>query len=57
MYPNGHGTTEIVPCPTGKCATSDLTWGGAFGSTGTYYVRVINPNASDVTTTLSLSWR
>ncbi|MCL4394097.1 MAG: hypothetical protein M1482_04705, partial [Chloroflexi bacterium] len=55
--PNGHGTTEIVACPSGKCATKDLTWGGAFGATGTYYVRVVNPNAADVTTTLSLQWR
>ncbi len=30
--------------PTGKCPTNDLTWVGAFGGNGTYYVRVINKN-------------
>ncbi len=28
--------------PTGHCPTNDLTWQGAFGAPGTYYVRVVN---------------
>jgi hypothetical protein len=55
--PNGHGTVFMGPCATGTCATDDLSWGGAFGATGTYYVRVINPNPGDVSSVLSLSWR
>jgi hypothetical protein len=55
--PNGHGTVETVACPTGHCATDDLTWGGAFGATGTYYVRVINNNATDTTAVLTTEWR
>lgn len=55
--PNGHGTVEMVSCPTGECSTLDKTWGGAFGSTGTYYVRVINNNPADTSAVLTTAWR
>jgi hypothetical protein len=55
--PTGHGTVEMVPCPTGNCPTDDLTWGGRFGATGTYYVRVVNNNATDMTAVLTTEWR
>ncbi|MCL4394095.1 MAG: hypothetical protein M1482_04695 [Chloroflexi bacterium] len=55
--PNGHGTVDMAPCATGNCATDDLTWGGAFGATGTYYVRVINPTPNDISSVLTLQWR
>ncbi len=37
---------EPTQTPTGKCPTNDLTWVGAFGAAGTYYVRVINNSGS-----------
>jgi hypothetical protein len=35
-------TPEPTATPTGKCPTNDLTWAGAFGAPGTYFVRVVN---------------
>lgn len=55
--PTGHGTVEMVSCPTGQCATLDKTSGGAFGSTGTYYVRVLNHNSTDIPAVLTTTWR
>lgn len=40
--PIGVGVPEMVPCSTGMCKSDDLIWVGAFGASGTYYVRVIN---------------
>ena len=40
--PTGAGTPGMVACDTGTCTSNDLTWLGAFGAPGTYYVRVIN---------------
>jgi hypothetical protein len=46
--PIGAGTAASINCDTGKldgageCKSNDLTWTGAFGTSGTYYVRVAN---------------
>lgn len=51
--PIGMGTAQRMNCDTGAvngsgaCWTPDLLWTGAFGSNGTYYVEVVNGNASD----------
>lgn len=48
--PTGEGMVLNVDCNTGVpigsggCQSPDLMWIGAFGSEGTYYVRVINNN-------------
>ncbi len=53
--PIGMGTAQRVNCDTGvvsgsgACWTPDLLWTGTFGSNGTYYVEVMNGNASDGT--------
>ncbi len=39
---------------TNKCPTNDLTWSGAFGANGTYYVRVINTNPAPQTFQLTI---
>lgn len=39
-------TPEPTSTPTGKCPTNDLTWSGAFGAAGTYYVRVVNNSST-----------
>ncbi len=50
--PTGQGMVLAVDCATGTvvgggdCQSKDLLWIGAFGSVGTYYVRVINNNSS-----------
>jgi hypothetical protein len=50
--PVGRGTAASVDCTTGEvvgsggCQSPDLTWSGAFGTSATYYVRVINDNNS-----------
>lgn len=38
----GRGTQNQVPCADGKCTSPDLTWQGAFRTSGTYFVLVIN---------------
>jgi hypothetical protein len=40
----GRGNRDQVPCSDGKCASPDLTWQGAFRSSGPYFVLLINPN-------------
>jgi hypothetical protein len=46
--PIGIGTPQTVDCNTGEitaaggCQSPDLTWSGAFGTSGTYYVLVTN---------------
>jgi hypothetical protein len=48
--PIGRGTTYQVDCNTGEivgntgCQSKDLIWAGAFGTSGTYYIRVYNDN-------------
>lgn len=50
--PVGRGTPAAIDCSTGEvsgsggCQSPDLTWSGAFGTSATYYVRVINNNDS-----------
>lgn len=52
--PIGRGTAARIKCDSGVldasggCSSNDLTWRGAFGASGTYYVRVINPTDSDL---------
>ncbi len=48
-------TPEPTATPTGKCFTNDLTWAGAFGASGTYYVRVVNESDSPMPFTLRLN--
>ncbi len=52
----GEPTPTPVPTatPTGKCYTNDLTWAGAFGAPGTYYVRVVNDNSAPMYYVLTL---
>ncbi len=51
---------EDEPTPTpeppsgGHCPTNDLTWSGAFGGPGTFYVRVVNDNGSAMDYVLTL---
>src|SRR5512142_2078951 len=46
--PIGKGTATSLDCDThfpsmsGECRSGDLTWVGAFGAGGTYYVQVVN---------------
>jgi hypothetical protein len=53
--PIGRGTPTIIDCDSGyasssgQCQTKDLTWTGAFGASGNYFVRVINTNNFPVT--------
>ncbi len=48
--PLGRGTAPNINCDTGvlqasgSCQAPDLTWVGAFGTSGTYYVRIVNGN-------------
>jgi hypothetical protein len=50
--PIGRGTPYNVDCDTGElsgqgaCRSNDLIWSGAFGESGTYFVKIINNNAS-----------
>lgn len=50
--PVGRGTAANVDCDTGEiigsgaCQSPDLTWSGAFGTSGSYYVSVVNNNDS-----------
>ncbi len=58
--PTGQGTAATVDCTTGEpsaqgqCQAPDLTWSGAFGAPGTYYVRVINGNTAPADVTLTI---
>ncbi len=56
--PIGQGTAASLSCDTmevagqGGCQSPDLTWTGALGTPGTYYVRVINGGTAPVNSTL-----
>jgi hypothetical protein len=58
--PVGQGTSAALDCSTmevagqGGCQSSDLTWLGAFGAPGTYYVRVVNNTGAPVNYTLTI---
>ena len=58
--PIGRGTPYNVDCDTGElsgqggCQSNDVTWSGAFGESGTYFVRVFNNNASPASAQLSI---
>lgn len=48
----GGGGEETASAPTAlscsKFETSDLTWTGGFGGSGTYYVRLVNPTNAPI---------
>ncbi len=56
--PIGRGTAATINCDSGvldgsgACRSSDLTWRGAFGISGTYYVRVTNDTTTPMSFTL-----
>jgi hypothetical protein len=52
--PIGVGTSEMVASESGMVQSPDLTWTGAFGASGTYYVRVINNTGSPIPATLTI---
>jgi hypothetical protein len=58
--PVGQGTAAGLDCSTmevagqGACQSSDLTWLGAFGAPGTYYVRIVNNTGAPVDYTLTI---
>ena len=52
--PTGTGTPGMTACDTGMCTSNDLTWLGAFGATGTYYVRVINNTSNALNAMLTI---
>lgn len=58
--PVGIGTAAAVDCSTGEvagggqCSSPDLTWSGAFGASGTYYVYVTNSNSGTASYTLNI---
>ena len=58
--PVGRGTAMNIDCATGQpsergqCQTSDLSWTGGFGASGTYFVRVINTNNNQVSFWLTI---
>ncbi len=55
--PTGSGTATMVAAPdSGMTASPDLNWSGAFGASGTYYVRVWNGNSTATPATLTISW-
>jgi hypothetical protein len=53
-HPTGVGAPIMVACDSGLCASNDLVWQGAFGSTGTYFVRVINNSGQAVPAVLTI---
>ncbi len=53
-HPIGLGLVEMKVCDTGRCEADDLVWTGAFGMSGTYYVRVINDFMYDVPAQLTI---
>jgi hypothetical protein len=52
--PIGVGLPQMVVCSTGWCKGDDLTWTGAFGMQGTYFIRVINSSAFDMPALLTI---
>jgi hypothetical protein len=45
----GDGNAAIVPCDTGRCTSSDLTWAGDFMVSGPYFIQVSNRNSAPKT--------
>ena len=55
--PTGTGSPMMVPGDDGSMTQStNLNWSGAFGASGTYYVRVWNSNSAATPATLMISW-
>jgi hypothetical protein len=55
--PTGAGSPMMVPGDDGSLTQSaNLNWSGAFGASGTYFVRVRNGNPTATPVTLMLSW-
>lgn len=54
--PIGRGTAAHVVCLDGEsgCLSDDLTWSGALGATGTYWVRVLDHNPYPTTAQLTI---
>jgi hypothetical protein len=52
--PIGVGTSQMIPSESGMVQSPDLTWSGAFGGSGTYYVRVINNTNSPIPAVLTI---
>lgn len=52
--PIGVGTSEMVASESGMVQSPDLTWTGAFGGSGTYYVRVINNSSNPIPAVLTI---
>jgi len=58
--PTGLGTVTSLDCDNGSpsgqgtCKSSDLAWKGAFGASGTYYVRVINSTGNGLPAVLTV---
>ena len=40
----GRGMTSPVLCDSGTCTGNDFVWVGNFSVSGTYFIRVTNPN-------------
>jgi hypothetical protein len=59
--PVGRGGFRRINCDTGAfsaqgdCQTTDLAWVGAFGMSGTYYVRIVNDSPSPANILLTIS--
>ncbi len=59
-HPTGRGTVYMIDCATGQpsetgeCQSTDLIWQGDFGADGTYYVRVVNTNNSQISYLLTI---
>ncbi len=58
--PIGRGSAATINCDTGKldgsgeCQANDLTWQGAFGVSGAYYVRALNYGNAPIDFTLTI---
>lgn len=59
--PIGRGSLVGVACNSddsssqGTCVSNDLTWTGAFASSGTFYIRVLNSSSDVMNVTLRIS--
>jgi hypothetical protein len=55
--PTGTGSPMMVPASdSGMTQSANLNWSGAFGASGTYFVRVWNSNSTATPATLMISW-
>lgn len=60
QVPVGRGTAQrfncgsVTPRANGDCASNDLTWVGAFATSGTYFVQVRNTNPTPSSFTLKI---